>query len=57
MNTIDIEDRSTLESRLAGALKNTIDAHGPITKDWVASAAKRMYGTLKALAREQRKRK
>jgi len=55
-NVLDISDRSSVESRLAGALKNTIYAHGPITKDWVASAAKRMYGQLKGMAREQHRR-
>lgn len=54
MNVVNISDRSTVESRVAGALKNTVDAHGPIDKDWVASAAKRIYGMLKGLAKEQR---
>jgi len=28
---------------IAGALRLTIDAHGPITKEWTGSAAKRIY--------------
>ncbi len=31
------------ETKIAGAIRNTIDTHGPITKDWIASAAKRIY--------------
>ena len=29
---------------ISGALKNCIRDHGPITKDWIGSAAKRIYG-------------
>ena len=28
---------------ISGALKNTITAHGPITREWVGSAAKRVH--------------
>lgn len=36
-----------LETRkISGALKQTINAHGPITKDLIGSAAKRIYGAL-----------
>lgn len=31
------------ESKIAGAIITTIKAHGPITKTWVGSAAKRIY--------------
>lgn len=40
-------DRKQLERLLAGAMKSCIDAHGPITRDWTGSAAKRMIGLLK----------
>lgn len=33
--------------RIIGALKNTINAHGPITIDIVPSAAKRILGAIK----------
>jgi len=32
--------------RINGALKQTINAHGPITKELIGSASKRIYGTL-----------
>ncbi len=32
--------------RINGALKQTINAHGPITKDFIGSASKRIYGAL-----------
>lgn len=40
-------DRKKLERLLAGAMKSCIDAHGPITREWTGSAAKRMIGLLK----------
>lgn len=33
---------SQFEREIGGALKSTIDAHGPITEQWVGSAAKRI---------------
>jgi hypothetical protein len=33
-------------NRINGALKQTINAHGPITKDLIGSACKRIYGAL-----------
>ena len=54
MNNLDIEDRSKLERQIAGALKSAIAAHGPITLVNHSSATKRVYGLLKALAKEQR---
>lgn len=33
--------------RIVGALKSTIVAHGPITLDWIGSAAKRIQGALR----------
>jgi hypothetical protein len=32
--------------RINGALKQTINAHGPITKELIGSATKRIYGAL-----------
>lgn len=49
---LDLEDRSLIERLIAGALKCAIDSHGPITIENRASAAKRIYGMLKVLARE-----
>jgi hypothetical protein len=50
---VDIQDRSDTERRIAGALRNTIHDHGPITKRYIGSAAKRIYGQLLCLAKEQ----
>jgi hypothetical protein len=33
------------ERRIIGGLKNCIRDHGPITKDWIGSAAKRVYAS------------
>jgi len=33
-------------TKINGALKNTINAHGPITKILIGSATKRIYGSL-----------
>ena len=32
--------------RISGALKQTINAHGPITPNFIGSATKRIYGSL-----------
>lgn len=40
-------DRSKFEKAIAGALKQTIDAHGMIVAATVSSAAKRIAGTAK----------
>ncbi len=32
--------------RISGALKQTINAHGPITAQYIGSATKRIYGSL-----------
>lgn len=39
----------TLERAIVGALTDTINAHGPITRQWIGSAAKRVAGNLPAL--------
>lgn len=55
MNNLDIENRSDVEKIIAGALKSTINVHGPITPEWIGSASKRIYGQLRGLAKLQRK--
>lgn len=35
-----------LEKLIAGALKDTINMHGPITRDKIGSAVKRIIGSL-----------
>lgn len=44
-------DRARVEREIAGALKSAIDAHGPINRENVGSAAKRVYSSLKAVRR------
>ena len=39
---------------ISGALKATIAAHGPITEEWVGSAAKRIAGMLRAEMKRER---
>jgi hypothetical protein len=53
MASIDLTDRSLIERTIAGALKSAIDAHGPITIENRASAAKRVYSALKQIANER----
>lgn len=40
-----------LERHIIGALKSTIHYHGPITREWVGSAAKRIMGAIKTYLR------
>lgn len=44
---LDGPKRGTLERKIVGALKNSINAHGPITKDNLSSAAKRIIHAIK----------
>lgn len=46
--TIDkLKKDKTLETkRISGALKQAINSHGPITKELIGSATKRIYGSL-----------
>jgi hypothetical protein len=37
------------ETAITGALRNTINTHGPITKEWIESAAKRIKGQIHVL--------
>jgi hypothetical protein len=48
LSTIDKlkKDKLRESKRISGALKQTIDAHGPITKELIGSATKRIYGSL-----------
>ena len=57
---MDFADLSDKEHRqllkvIHGALKSTIDAHGPIDGYWIGSAGKRIIGALKSY--DQRKTK
>ena len=48
LNTIRKLKRKRLveTNKIKGGLKQTIDAHGPITKELIGSAVKRIYGNL-----------
>lgn len=37
---------------ISGSMRDTIKNHGPITNDWIGSAAKRIYGNCQNLAKE-----
>lgn len=41
-----VEFGTSAQKRIAGAIKSTIDAHGPITREWIGSATKRIMGAL-----------
>ena len=40
-------DDDPLERAIAGALRDTIKTHGPITPQWIGSAVKRIVGNLR----------
>lgn len=48
LKTIDKLKRDKIydTKRISGALKQTINAHGPITPQYIGSATKRIYGSL-----------
>ena len=61
LNSVDIYEKNNLDTikklkrekildirQINGALKQTINAHGSITKDLIGSASKRIYGSLLA---------
>jgi hypothetical protein len=50
---IDLNNRSKFERGISGALKSTIHAHGPITKDWISSASKRIIATIKVFNKSE----
>ncbi len=39
-------EKSIESKKISGALKQTINVHGPITKELIGSATKRVYGSL-----------
>lgn len=41
MNIEDLFKQGPLESIVSAALRDTINAHGPITREWIGSASKR----------------
>lgn len=41
-----MEAEQKLRNLIKGALKSTIDAHGPITPEWIGSAEKRVFGAV-----------
>jgi hypothetical protein len=42
-----VRDALLDQKRINNALRNCIDAHGPITKEWVSSASKRIIGQIR----------
>jgi len=56
MDEIDLSQRGSIEKAIAGALKSTIEAHGPITEEWVASSAKRVIAAIKQWNKQQRRK-
>ncbi len=48
LKTIDKLKREKVydTKRISGAIRMTINAHGPITKEYIGSATKRIYGAL-----------
>ena len=48
---LDLSDRSAVERSIAGALRNCIQAHGPIALEGIGSATSRVFGGLKSLRR------
>lgn len=50
------KDKKADMNRINGALKQTINAHGPITKQLIGSAGKRIYGSLILNPNQQEKK-
>jgi hypothetical protein len=44
---INMQPKGSLEARILGSLRRTVNAHGPITKDWLMSAMKRIVGDIR----------
>lgn len=42
-----MSDNEPLERVIAGALRDAINTHGPITPAWIGSAVKRIVGNLR----------
>lgn len=51
------KDKKADMNKINGALKQTINAHGPITKQLIGSAGKRIYGSLILNPNQQEKKK
>lgn len=49
---IDISMRGPLERQIVGAIRDSVNAHGPITKETAPSAAKRVIGAIKTFNRK-----
>jgi hypothetical protein len=49
-------DPRQLEREIAGALRSTIHAHGPITEDFIGSATKRIALAIREVAKRERDR-
>lgn len=45
-------DRATLHRQVIGGLRSAIQAHGPVTREWLDSAAKRVVCQIDALLRD-----
>lgn len=54
---IDLTERGPLESKIVGAIRDAINAHGPITKENAPSAAKRVIGAIKSHNKAQERKK
>jgi hypothetical protein len=50
-----MNDHDALLRVVIGALRSCIHDHGPITPEWIGSAAKRVVGNLKNLAPQEGK--
>ena len=49
-----MKDRPQMEKLIAGAIKSTIIAHGPITKEHASSVAKRVIGQVKGYLKDKK---
>lgn len=47
---LSLQDRTSLERVVNGALRSAIDTHGPINRHNYSSASKRIIGALKSYA-------
>mgnify|MGYP001569726791 CR=1 FL=1 len=50
-----LSNRSAVKKMIVGAIKDTINSHGPITKEWTGSAAKRVIAHFLGLVKTLRK--
>jgi hypothetical protein len=54
---VEVAARGPLESRIVGALRDCVNAHGPITRETAPSAAKRIIGAIKDHNKQMKKGK